>query len=723
MRKLVRLLLTFLAFVGIWLLLTSFGSTLIDEQEAIGSLRQRFQFLRPGITQVLVEVPWLLIAAIATLWLSPRLSSPANSIADWLSSTSPLFLAIPKKSDNPLDYRSRSAKHIGQSGPASELAEFFKSKDKFQWWLLVGEAGSGKSRLALEWLLFLSQGIWRRVRPFHIGFYTGIRSPEVWREWEPNRTTVIVVDNAGERVDDVLKMINVLSSLAHKQTHKIRLLLVDQALPARLKFLEEESRFYEFQHRNQPLRPVALSSNQLKLLLKSMPSEGDRSLDLAGIDRIVEASKGNPLNAIVARELVRDQDHSDLSTADEILKQWAKRTRAKLKHAGLDETTHPVLALATFIRGLPWDSARGYSKWSESITKPLVESVIGEDAVESIPAIKPHLAAEAFVVDVFRDLSGPERLEFIRKAWEIRPVHAGLSLYNVGRDLWSESQPLFKSIESMLRGHGDASNLDAGASLSYWTANAYLELGKARTTSAGKYARRGLAIHEHLGSLSGSSRDLLLLGRIHLTTDDNSLRCLIYFERALIKAEKVDNPDEQNVLALEAFLNIAFASRKGDNPILEARSLLRASGLTAIADSPSVLKDIEDRLSALNEILPGVVSTVSGFPGSAPSDSISMTTHSQILAWAIEGCKGDRALWQKAYDHSQRMIGLAEGKYPSVFVMFDPDAEPSYVPDLGLAIQRILDGMQGSKVYKGLDPKAQQVSIAVLEQLKKTSVT
>lgn len=723
MRKLVRLLITLSAFVGVWFLLATFGSALLDEQEVISSLRQRFQFLRPGIAEVLIEVPWLLIAAVATLWLTPRLSSPANGIADWLSSTSPLFLAIPKKTDNPLDFRSRAAKHIGQSGPASELAEFFESKGNFQWWLLKGEAGSGKSRLALEWLLFLSQGIWRRIRPFHIGFFMGTRSPDVWREWEPNRTTVIVVDNAGEHVDDVLKMINVLSSLAHKQTHKVRPLLVDQALPARLKFLEEEARFYEFQHKNEPLRPVALSSNQLKLLLESMPSEGERSLDLAGIDRIVEASKGNPLNAIVARELVRDQGLSKLSTAGGILHQWAKRTRAKLKHGGLDETTHPVLALATFIRGLPWESARSYSKWSDSITKPLVESVIGEDAVESIPAITPHLAGEAFVVDVFRDLSGPERLEFIRKAWEIKPVDAGLSLYNVGRDLWSETQPLFKSIETVLRGHGDASNLDAEASLSYSTANAYLELGKARTTSAGKYARRGLAIHELLGSLSGSSRDLLLLGRIHLTTDDNSLRCLIYFERALIRAEKMDNAGEQYVLVLEAYLNIASASRKGENPILEVRNLLRARGLTGIADSPSVLKDIEDRLSVLNEISPGIVSSVSGFPGSEPPKSISMTTHSQILAWAIEGCKGDRALWQKAYDYSQRMIGLEKGRYPSVFVMFDPDAPPSYLPDLGLAIQHILNGMRGSKVHKGLDPKAQRVSITVLEQLKKTSVT
>ena len=81
------------------------------------------------------------------------------------AATSPMALVIPEPSREPdlLSFADRAIPHVGMDSEVAALQHFLASPDRFSWWLMTGDAGASKSRLALE-LCLSARGSW------HAGF-------------------------------------------------------------------------------------------------------------------------------------------------------------------------------------------------------------------------------------------------------------------------------------------------------------------------------------------------------------------------------------------------------------------------------------------------------------------------------------------------------------------------------------------------------------------------
>ena len=113
-------------------------------------------------------------------------------LADALRDHLRVELSLPAvASQDGLSFASRSATLTGRTQEQSALSAFLNSEEVFSWWVLVGEAGTGKSRLALECCLGLTED-------WDVGFVRHT-DQEALLELVPLRPTLLVVDYAAAR--------------------------------------------------------------------------------------------------------------------------------------------------------------------------------------------------------------------------------------------------------------------------------------------------------------------------------------------------------------------------------------------------------------------------------------------------------------------------------------------------------------------------------------------
>ncbi len=154
----VQLFLAVAAFGGTWVALHFFSSRIVDYQEIIKWLEQRdwVRFIKPRIRNFLLQRAWQpLLALIITSFIFSRLETPATFLAEGCFPQAPQFLYLPEPGQDWLDFRTRELTMVGRSQELEDLNGFLNRKGRFSWWWLNGGGGSGKSRLALEWVLSL----------------------------------------------------------------------------------------------------------------------------------------------------------------------------------------------------------------------------------------------------------------------------------------------------------------------------------------------------------------------------------------------------------------------------------------------------------------------------------------------------------------------------------------------------------------------------------------
>ena len=390
----------------------------------------------------------------------------------------PLLMIPVEPTAHRYHFRRRQVPLLGRVDELRRLEDFVFSQEAhslsqreqfvFQWWLLTGPGGAGKSRLALEFCLNLG------LTQARCGFLNSRQLKAFkWEDWQPECLTVLVIDYVAGAADDVLELVRILNN--RKSTRPLE-------NPVRLLLLEREARgtWWErfeasidvrassYQRRDDG-GPAYHSLTSLgddlhwgimaelhRQAQKPLPDQAETLATLARID-----DKRRPLFtvfaaiALVQGQNIRDWNQENLLhyLLDDEKKVW-KRIAEELKvDAKTLEAHHNLLALLTLCGGLYQEQLMPVLEKNLPFLPSLEEgdrSLLREELMEAFSGVtrrdgfvfyeplQPDLFGEYLLLQDFLekdDLVAQKRTDkLINEAWLADPLFTGLVMMRLFND-------------------------------------------------------------------------------------------------------------------------------------------------------------------------------------------------------------------------------------------------------------------------------------------------
>ncbi|MCL2012792.1 MAG: toll/interleukin-1 receptor domain-containing protein [Cystobacterineae bacterium] len=129
-----------------------------------------------------------------------------------------------------LRFAERAVDYVRHEEVWQAFEGFYNSTAPFSWWLIIGGAGSGKSRTALEFCEFLKQKKWSA------GFLSLENTDtEIWHTWCPQEDTLLIIDHVAREFSecppDISRIFTTLARRAEREAwgkKRIRIVLLDR---------------------------------------------------------------------------------------------------------------------------------------------------------------------------------------------------------------------------------------------------------------------------------------------------------------------------------------------------------------------------------------------------------------------------------------------------------------------------------------------------------------
>ena len=346
---------------------------------------------------------------------------------------------------NRLRYGARQAPFAGRTGEMATLNSFVDSSAPFSWMVVDGPAGSGKSRLVQEFCLALAPS-WRA------GFLLPVQRFEAWSSWQSEANTVVAIDYAAERVDEIRMILLALAARAQQQRghFRVRVLLVerhargdwmDRLIGSRSDgYAIEAARFSE-----SPLTLGPLSDEELWSSVRSLMERAGKQPPAAEalLERLREIDPlRRPLFAILAADAliagrnVREWDR------ERLMRDVLARERERWAKMGVTPLYENLLALAAMVGDLteealqnppPGVALPAYKDFDREVYSVMTGTDVGGDG---IPALKPDLLGEFFVLEHVKGrnecVTAGQVADLLDLAWKVRGGSTRTDRFKVG---------------------------------------------------------------------------------------------------------------------------------------------------------------------------------------------------------------------------------------------------------------------------------------------------
>ncbi|MBN8672813.1 MAG: tetratricopeptide repeat protein [Chitinophagales bacterium] len=123
---------------------------------------------------------------------------------------------------NKYDFKYGYLDFVGRNEELNKLLNFIGKRNdemKFSWWMVIGPGGMGKSRIAQK-LCMMTDG-------YYSGFLD-IKITTKWESWEPEMPTLIIIDYALSKTNQVADIITTLSQRSVNYLYPVRILLLER---------------------------------------------------------------------------------------------------------------------------------------------------------------------------------------------------------------------------------------------------------------------------------------------------------------------------------------------------------------------------------------------------------------------------------------------------------------------------------------------------------------
>jgi len=392
-----------------------------------------------------------------------------------------------------------AARYIMDEALWREFETFYSAPQSLSWWLLTGQAGTGKSRAAFEFCRTLERGravffrdgkfdtldiepvVGENYSTWRAGFLDLADTPfSLWDGWRPRSHTLLVLDNVSRNYDarlgdveegenrehnryDIVEIVKLLAQKAakgHFGPFRVRLLLLEREYReadgegAPLEWYAGLPKYLSLQYETPtPVPPVSGAglisiARDMQECLRQRDPETLYAVPKDFLARLAVIDAGQrPLFAmLLAAYVVTDNDPE--VTRREVLENalW-NEVEQVLKPAEVEGTP---LALKALVMATLTGGRVGACKLDA--VHPLWRSGLGcaaasDDEMFRLYPVEPDLLGEYFVLngvgqdDIFGSMciSDEEMQAMILKAWEVCPLDAADFFERCGQDFTTDT--------------------------------------------------------------------------------------------------------------------------------------------------------------------------------------------------------------------------------------------------------------------------------------------